>query len=140
VSNQSNPNNYKGITVDNIVGTAVAAAEDKFDGQQTEVRIATNFGYYKDKQNKQDWTETGTKFFSIIARGDYANALRGIGAGDVVRVDDANLEFRQYTKDGQEREVAQLTFGTVTVVKKKDSSNQQSRDFVPAGANDAAPW
>lgn len=114
-----NENNYPGARIKYVVGTAAANAEDKFDGQQTELRILLDTGY-KDKKNNGEWVKTGTNAYTVIASGDAAAALRTVGKGDRVRVDDAAQEIREHKKqDGSTGYSVELRFGTLTVVKRK---------------------
>lgn len=124
-----NPNNYGGVTVV-LVGNATRDPETKFEGKQTELDIAVNLGY-KNKETDQ-WVETGVNYYTVIASGDAANALKQVGKGDRVRVDEARLEQREYDKkDGTKGYSNELRFGTVTVVKKKVAGGQSQGNPVP---------
>lgn len=141
MSTQNNPNNYTGVTLDNIVGTAVGPAEDKFNGSRTEVTLAVNFGF-KDKQTGE-WKDTGSGFFRYGASGEWANPLREIQKGDRVRLDDVKFEIREYDKkDGGKGVEYSLSFAkNVQVVKKAGSGNGNGGgNFAPDTAGTDAPW
>lgn len=99
-----------------IVGNVVAPAESKFDGDQTELRIAVGHGYKKDGV----WTETGTTFVTYIARGEWGNTLTPFGKGDRIQIEDAAIETKTYQKrDGSEGLAVNARFGEVTLLEKK---------------------
>lgn len=125
-----NEKNAAGATIV-IVGNATREAEDKFDGKQTELRVAVARNYQKDGE----WKSTPTVYYTVIASGDHAGALRQVGKGDKIRVDDAQYEPREYDKkDGTKGISHELRFGTVTVLKKAGQSQEQ-----PSASADA-PW
>lgn len=127
-----NPDNKRGATIV-IVGNVVRPAEDKFDGKQTELSIAVSRNYQKDGE----WVSTPAVYYTAIASGDYANALKTVATGDTVRVDDAQFEIREFDKqDGTKGHVNELRFGALTVVKRKADSAQSQPDPVPAAGSE----
>jgi single-stranded DNA-binding protein len=119
----NNPNNYPGATVSPVVGLAggeYTVREFPNGGSQAQLSIAVGKGY-KDK-NTDTWVDTGTDWYTLVASTDYAaDNWPEVGKGDTVRVDDARLECRPYTKnDGTAAADLQLRFGTLVVVKKKE--------------------
>lgn len=119
----TNPNNYRGITA-TIVGYASAdAGFPAFDKQGkrgiSEVRVPIGHGY-KDKQSG-DWKETGTTWVTVTGRTDDIGQIR---KGDLIRVDDAKFESREFTrKDGSIGQAFQTSFGTVTVLESKSGTS-----------------
>lgn len=112
-----NKNNYVGantVLVGYAAGPAKPPAYDK-DGSKgiLELRIPIREGYKKDGE----FVETGTTWYSVTAAGDAAGALRNINKGDLVRVDNAKQEVREYESGGEKRLGITLVFGEITVVK-----------------------
>ena len=133
-----NPNNYPGSNVV-VVGSAGGPVEVRTfpnGGSQAQLSIAVGKGY-KDKDTGE-WQDKGTDWFTLGASPEYAEQNWPIiGAGDTVRVDNARLEARPYTKnDGTAAVDLQLRFGTVVVVKKKDGSGGGGGQ----ASNAPAPW
>lgn len=134
-----NEQNYPGATI-TLVGYAAGPAKppayDK-DGSKgiLELSIPINEGYKKDGE----FVQTGTTWYSYVAGGDYANALRAINKGDKVRVDDAKQEVREYTnKDEKTVRGITLRFGKIQVIQAK---NDGGGNFAPDTAGtEAAPW
>lgn len=125
-----NQKNAHGATIC-IVGNATRPAEDKFDGKQTELSVAVARRYQKDGE----WVSAPTVYYTVIASGQYAEALKLVGKGDTVRVDDASYEPREYDKkDGTKGISHELRFGTLTIVKKKEDAAPAA---APAQAADA---
>lgn len=124
-----NEENKAGATIV-IVGNVVAPAEDKFDGKQTELRIAVARNYQKDGE----WVSSPTVYYTVIASGQYADALKTVGKGDKVRVDDAQFEIREWDrKEGGKGYTNELRFGTLTVVSTAKPKEE-------AAASVDAPW
>jgi len=110
-----------------IVGT-VGRSESKFDGALTETTIAVNKGY-KDKNNNNEWKDTGTDWYTFITRGDWQSVVAGVQPGDRVEVANAKLEHREYPKnDGSTGVAYELTFGEFVVLERK-------ADREPVGAS-----
>ena len=130
-----NPNNYPGANAI-IVGSAGGAVEIRDfpnGGQQAQLSIAVGKGY-KDKDTGE-WQDKGTDWYTLVAAPDYATKnWPEVGPGDTVRVDNARLEARPYTRnDGTPAVDLQLRFGTLVVVKKKDGGS-------PQGSTTDTPW
>lgn len=123
-----------GIRIDSLVGRATGPAEDKFNGQVTELTVAVGHGY-KDQKNNGEWKETGTTFVTYSASGDWANALRQVGKGDLVEITDAALETRKYTKtDGGDGFAVSARFGSLEILERKGERQGGSSDgFTPSG-------
>lgn len=103
-------------TID-IVGN-VGRVDSKFDGQLTEATVAVSKGY-KDKAT-QEWIDTGTDWYTLIARGDYAQTLLGLNPGDRVEATGGKLEHREYQKnDGSTGISYEINFAEVTVLERK---------------------
>jgi len=117
-----NENNYVGANL-TVVGTAGGEWQVRDLGttgrQQAELSIAVSKGY-KDKESG-DWVDQGTDWYTLTATPDYAASnWPEVGPGDKVRVDDAKLTLRTYTKkDGEAGVDAKLQFGSLSVVQKK---------------------
>lgn len=114
-----NPNNYIGVTA-TLVGHAGGDAEfpayDK-SGERgfSQVRLGVGQGY-KDK-NSGDWVDTGTAWYTVTGRTDDLGHIR---KGDKVRVDEARLEVRDFTrKDNSIGQAFETRFGTMTVLESK---------------------
>lgn len=121
--NNNNPNNYEGAWA-GVVGRAGGAPEAVFDGSTTRFNVAVNQGYMK----QGEWVDTGTVWYTVQAATDYAEQhWPEIEAGDKVRVDDAKLEVRTYTRqDGETGVELKLTYANIKVLDRK-------RDREPAG-------
>lgn len=103
-------------TID-IVGN-VGRVDSKFDGQLTEATVAVSKGY-KDKAT-QEWVDTGTDWYTLIARGDYAQTLLDLNPGDRVEATGGKLEHREYQKsDGSTGISYEINFAEVTVLERK---------------------
>lgn len=108
-----------------IVGN-VGRVDSKFDGALTEATVAVSKGY-KDKSTNE-WVDTGTDWYTVIARGDYQAALLDLNPGDRVEIIDGKLEHREYPKnDGTTGVSYEINFGEVIILERKG-------DRVPAGA------
>lgn len=111
-----NPNNYDGVTA-TVVGRAAAAPENPpYDKEGTrgfqQIRVAVSQGY-KDK-NTNEWIDTGTLWITHTARSE---DLYGIEKGTKVRIDEARLEAREFTrKDGTTGQAFETRFGQVSIV------------------------
>lgn len=128
-----NPNNYRGISA-TIVGYASAdAGFTAFDkgGERgiSEVRVPIGHGY-KDK-NSGEWKETGTTWVTVTGKTDDIGHIR---KGDLIRVDDAKFESREFTrKDGSIGQAFQTSFGSVSVLESKSGGSS-------SGFDDEAPF
>lgn len=112
-----------------IVGN-VGQVQSKFDGALAEATVAVSKGY-KDK-NTQSWIDTGTDWYTVIARGDFTSQILDLNPGDRVKVEDAKLEHREYPKqDGTTGVSYDLNFGTIVVLERK-------ADRAPAGGGSGA--
>lgn len=112
-----NPGNYVGVNV-TIVGHAGADAEfpayDK-TGERgfSQVRVAVGQGYKKDGE----WVDTGTVWYTVGGR---TEDLQGIRKGDKIRLDEARLEAREFTrKDNTIGQAFETSYGTVTILESK---------------------
>lgn len=133
---ETNPNNYEGATV-TIVGRAGGEAKvpayDKDNSSGVlELSIAVSQGYKKN----DEWVDTGTTWYVHSAAGEHAQALAVVGKGDKVRLDDARLETREFTrKDGTTGQVFNTRYGTLVVLEQKsDSGASSSGDGFTPGA------
>lgn len=112
-----NPNNYIGVSA-TIVGYAAGDAEfPAYDKEGTrgisQIRVPINQGYRKG----EEWVETGTAWYTVTGKTDNIGHVR---KGDKIRVDDAKLEAREFTrKDGSLGQAFETSFGTVTVLESK---------------------
>lgn len=118
MSANQNPNNYTGATA-TIVGRAGTDPENPAynkDGSRgiQEIRVAVDQGY---KDSDGDWVETGTTWYTYTAP---VEVLAEVSKGDKVRIDDARLETREFTrKDGTTGQAFDLRFGTIAVLESK---------------------
>lgn len=113
-----------------IVGN-VGQVNSKFDGALVEATVAVSKGY-KDKQTEA-WIDTGTDWYTVIARGDFTQTLLDLAPGDRVEVTDAKLEHREYQKnDGTTGISYELNFGTVVVLERK-ADRQTASAGAPSG-------
>lgn len=112
-----NPNNYDGARAF-VVGRA--GGEPKERNGFTELSVAVSQGYKKDGE----WVDIGTAWYTFSASSDYADQnWPEVGKGDKVRIDDAKLEVREYTKnDGSTGRDNRLTYGTLTVLESKQDT------------------
>ena len=104
------------IQVSSLVGRAVAGAEEKFDGQLVELRIAV--GHRKPDGNG-GYEDAGTTWLTYKASGEYAAPLKTVGKGDLVEVTDAVLESREWESNGEKRSALEARFGTLTILERK---------------------
>lgn len=128
----SNEQNYTGIHVDNVVGTAGGDVQFKnFDNGNSvaELSIAVNQGYRNKQTN--EWVETGTTWLRILASGDYAdNNWPPVHKGDRVRVDGGRLETREFDrKDGTKGQAFEIRFGALSVVESKSNNDDPEKPF-----------
>jgi len=125
-----NENNYVGANI-TVVGTAGGPWQIRDLGQsgfkQAELSIAVSKGY-KDKNNNNEWVDQGTDWYTLTATPQYAeDNWPEVGAGDKVRVDEAKLTLRPYTKkDGEPGVDAKLQFGYLSVVSKKQAAQENA--------------
>lgn len=116
---ETNPNNYEGSSA-TIVGKAggeYEVKEFKNGGTQAQLSIAVGKGYKKDGE----WVDTGTDWYTLTATTDYASDnWPNVQKGDKVRVDDARLELKPYTRTNGEAAVeATLRYGTLVIIEAK---------------------
>lgn len=113
-----------------IVGN-VGQVTSKFDGTLAEATVAVSKGY-KNKQT-DEWVDTGTDWYTVIARGDFTSTVLDLAPGDRVKVAEAKLEHREYPKnDGTTGVSYDLNYGTIVVLERK-------ADRAPVGAAAGAP-
>lgn len=127
MSADQNPQNFEGATV-TLVGRAGGDAEfpayDK-GGERgvSQVRVAVGQGYKKDGA----WVDTGTTWYTVTGRTDDIGHVR---KGDKVRVDDARLETREFTrKDNSTGQAFETRFGTLTVLESKSGGSGDTGPF-----------
>lgn len=131
MSADQNPSNYIGATV-TLVGHAGSDPENPPYDKQGErgfqqVRIAVGQGY-KDKATGE-WKDTGTAWYTVTGR---AEDLVGIVKGAKVRLDDARLEVREFTrKDGTTGQAFETRFGDLTVLEVPDGGGSSYDDASP---------
>lgn len=119
----TNPNNYRGITVC-VVGKASAdAGFPAYDKSGTrgisEIRVPIDHGY-KDKTT-DEWKKTGTTWVTVTGKTDDIGHIR---KGDLLRVDDAKFEAREFTRnDGSIGQAFQTSYGSVTVLESAEGSD-----------------
>lgn len=137
--NDINPRNFDGanLTVVGRAGGPVTIKEFASGSSVAELSIAVGQGYKKG----EEWVDTGTAWYKLTATSDYAaDNWPVVGKGDKVRVDNARLEVREYTKgDGTNGTELKLTYGNLTVVQSK----AESAPPVAAGnfgGSDDTPW
>lgn len=131
----SNPNNYPGAQIDSVVGNVGKVQFPAYDKQGTkgykEVTVAVGQGY---KGQDGQWVDTQTAWYAHTDKSEAIDAL-GLEPGDKVRIDDAKLETRTYTKgDGSEGIGLNLRFGKLTIVQKKNGG--QAQQAAPAQGTD----
>lgn len=127
-----NEKNIQGATITLVGYAAGEARTPAYDRGGTrgilELSIPINEGYKKDGE----FVQTGVTWYSVTAAGEHADALRGIGKGDKVRVDNAKQEVREYKdKEGNTKLGINLVFGVVTILESKSGA-------APAGED--TPW
>lgn len=116
-----NPNNYLGATI-TLVGYAAGDAENPlYDKEGTrgisQVRVPINQGYKKDGE----WVETGTAWYTVSGKTENIGHVR---KGDKIRLDDAKLEAREFTrKDGSIGQAFETSYGELTVLEPKDGGS-----------------
>lgn len=126
-----NEKNYDGAYV-SIVGNAGGPVEiKKFQngGSQAQLGIGVGTGYKKG----DEWVDTGTNWYTLTATEEWADKnWPDIEAGDKVRVDDARLEFKSYSKkDGSPGVEAGLRYGSIVVIRAKADRPAPSQDVAP---------
>lgn len=120
------------IVAESIVGRAVAAAEDKFEGALTELRIAV--GHRKPDGNG-GYEDAGTTWLTYKASGEYAAPLKAVGKGDLIEITGANIESREWESNGEKRSALEARFGTLTILERKGEGKGGA---APAAAAPAA--
>lgn len=112
-----------GFRLESIVGRVVAPAEEKFNGDQTELRIAVGHGYLKDKGTEsQKFVDTGTTWVTYIAGKGYGEPLKAFGKGDLIEIAGGpQLVTRNYEKDGNPTggAVVEARFGKIELLQAK---------------------
>lgn len=121
------------IQVASLVGRAVAGAEEKFDGQLVELRVAV--GHRKPDGNG-GYEDAGTTWLTYKASGEYAAPLKAVGKGDLVEITEAVLESREYTSNGEKRSSLEARFGTLTILERKGERDGGAAKPSPAAADD----
>lgn len=117
------------IQASSIVGRAVAAPEEKFDGELVELRIAVGHR----KKSGDEYVDNGTTWLTYKANGEYATPLKAVGKGDLVEITDAVIESREYQKDGETRSALEARFGSLEILERKGEGQK------PAATADT-PW
>jgi single-stranded DNA-binding protein len=117
------------IQVSSLVGRAVAGAEEKFDGQLAELRIAV--GHRKPDGNG-GYEDAGTTWVTYKASGEYAASLKAVGKGDLVEITDAILASREWESNGEKRSALEARFGTLTILERKGEGKGGSAPAKPA--------
>lgn len=114
-----NPNNYVGAEL-TLVGYLSSdprpPAYDK-DGERgiLEFSIPVNQGYKN--RDTGEFVQTGTTWYSYTATAEFLEPY-GLQKGDMVRIDGAKQEVREYTaKDGTNKLGINLRYGDITVLK-----------------------
>jgi len=125
MSAEQNPQNYTGVTATVIGRTAGPAENPAYDKQGArgyqQVRIAVDQGY---KDSSGQWVETGTLWVTHTAPADI---LASVGKGDKVRIDDARLEAREFTrKDGTTGQAFETRFGDFTILESKAGDTEEA--------------
>lgn len=127
----ANENNYIGATI-TLVGYAAGDAEfpayDK-GGERgiSQIRVPINQGYKKDGE----WVETGTAWYTVTGKTDNIGHVR---KGDKIRLEDAKLEAREFTrKDGSIGQAFETSYGDLTVLESKSGGSASDDD-------DSAPF
>lgn len=124
-----NNENYNGATIV-LVGRAGGPAKPPaFDKDGTsgvlELSVAVDQGYKKNGE----WVDTGTAWYTYKAAGSYADNLRPIGKGDKVRIDEAKLETREFTrKDESIGQQFVLSYGSIEVLESKSGAAPAAAD------------
>ena len=121
------------IQISSLVGRAVDAATEKFDGQLVELRIAV--GHRKPDGNG-GYEDAGTTWLTYKANGEYAAPLKSVGKGDLIEITDAVLESREYTSNGEKRSSLEARFGTLTILERKGEGKGGDNKPAPAAASD----
>lgn len=95
-----------------IVGTVVAEAESKFDGNLHELRIAVN--HSKKDRDTGEYVQTGTTWLTYAGNGEYGTALKAFAKGAQVKITDALIETREFNrKDGSQGLGVTARFGEI---------------------------
>lgn len=123
-----NERNIPGATI-TLVGWAASDAENPpYDksGERgiSQIRVPVNQGYSKDGE----WVETGTAWYTVTGKTDNIGHVR---KGDKIRLDNAKLEAREFTrKDGSIGQAFETSYGDLTVLEPK-SGGSASDDEAP---------
>lgn len=124
-----NERNIPGATI-TLVGWAAADAEypayDK-SGERgiSQIRVPITQGYKKDGE----WVETGTCWYTVTGRTDNIGHVR---KGDKIRLDNAKLEAREFTrKDGSIGQAFETSYGDLTVLESKSGGSAVSDEEAP---------
>lgn len=119
-----NPKNIPGanaVIVGRVGGVEFPAYDKEGDRGFKQVRVAVNEGY-KDKSTNE-WVDKGTTWYTYTARTEDIEGL-SLNKGDVVRIDDAKLETREFTRksDGSTGQEFGLRYGDLSLVQRKGDS------------------
>lgn len=113
-----NPQNYPGanITIVGFAGGETKVKEFNGGGSQAELQVGVGKGYKN--RDSGEWVDKGTDWYTLVGAADYAaDNWPYVQKGDKVRIDNARVEARPYTKNNGEPGVElTLRFGTVVVV------------------------
>lgn len=108
-----------------IVGNVVAPAEEKFDGNLTELRVAVN--KRKKDRDTGEWVDNGTDWYTYKASGEYGAPLKQFGKGDQIRIKEGVLETREYAKkDGNSGLALDVRFGEVELLESKAAASAEN--------------
>lgn len=125
--NTINPNNFEGSSVTLVGRTGGKYRTKEFSNGSSiaELSIAVGKGYKKDGE----WVSTGTDWYTLTATKDYAeDHWDDIPKGAKVRLDEARLETREYSKkDGTPGIALNLRYGRLSVL----SNPKESDGFTP---------
>lgn len=95
-----------------IIGTVAAPAESKFDGNLHELRLAIN--HSKKDRDTGEYVQTGTTWLTYQANNEYGEALKAFTKGAQVKITDALIETREFTrKDGSQGLGVSARFGEI---------------------------
>lgn len=101
-----------------IVANVVAPAEEKFDGNLVELRLAV--GSRRKNRDSGEYEDGPTTWVTYKANGEFGTPLKAFGKGDRIRITDANLEAREYAKkDGSTGLALDARFGEVELLESK---------------------
>lgn len=116
-----NERNIPGATI-TLVGWAAGDAENPLydrDGSRgiKQLRIPVREGYTKDGE----FIERGTTWYTVTGKDENIGHVR---KGDKIRLDDAKLEAREFTrKDGSQGQAFETSYGRLTILESKNGND-----------------